>query len=221
MPTQHDEVVNCQRSEVILDVVLPNVPLHRLLQDRDLILQYLQFSSGNECPWKTLERDTVDMFGNGGDPRACIGNVRVNLPSNRPTDVFLAKLDGENVIVPPVFDPAPGVVVGIPYVSKRREENEGTREARKVDSRGRLPASVLDEVATQRESEITTSGITHEDDVFWDIAEFDEVHISVEGVQDHRRECAFYRWKVPQQPVLEGEDAFNGWAVVDETFRDS
>jgi len=65
------------------------------------------------------------MFGNGGDPGACIGDVRADLPSNRPTGVFLAKWSGDNVIVFPVFDPAPRVVVGIPYVSKRREENEG------------------------------------------------------------------------------------------------
>ena len=220
MPTPHDTVVNCQWSEIILDVVLPKVPLHHL-QDRDLILQYFQFSSGNERLWKALERDTVDMFGNGGDPRACISDVRARLPSNRSTGVFLAKLGRENVIVFPVFDSAPGVIVGIPHASKRREDNEGTREARKADFGGRLLVSVLGEVATQREREIATSRITHEDDVFWGVTEFGEVHVSVEGVQDHRWERPFYKWGVPQQPVFEGEGASNGWTVVEKTFRDS
>jgi len=73
---------------IISYVVLPDIPLGRLPQHRDLIFQHLQFTSGNERLRETLERNTVDMFGYGGDPRARVGNIRAHLPSHRTTSVL-------------------------------------------------------------------------------------------------------------------------------------
>ena len=120
------------------------------------------------------------MFGYRGDPRACIGDIRVQLPSYRPTGVFLGKRGSHSVIVFLVFDPAPRIFVRIPDISPGGNEDEGTRGMRKSGPRERLFVGILDEVATQREREISTSGIPDKDDIFRGVAEFDEVHISVE-----------------------------------------
>lgn len=78
------------------------------------------------------------------------------------------------------IDLAPRVAIRISNISPWRKENESTRGARDTDPRAAFLVGVFDEVATQRESEIATNGIADEDDVFLGVAEFGEVHISVE-----------------------------------------
>lgn len=96
--------MDCQRRKVILDVVLPDVPLHLLLQD-------FQTPDSNERPWETIERDTVDMLGDRKDPRARIDDVRAHNLSYRPTGVLSGQWVVENVIVSSIFDLPLRVVV--------------------------------------------------------------------------------------------------------------
>jgi hypothetical protein len=148
MPAQHDEVVDRQRRKVILDLVLSDVPLHPLLQDNDLVIQYLQTSDGNERPRETFERDTIDAPGDGGDPRVRIDDVRTHIPSHCPAGVLLGKWSAEHVIVSLIFDLAPRRVIRVSNFSPRGKENDGTRDAGDTDSRGLLLIGEFYEVAT-------------------------------------------------------------------------